>query len=66
MCSHDLKSATDKVSDHHPYHIYELSERSPQQHFEGNTTISAVITFRQSLTKYQTFTFIINSSDKLL
>ncbi len=34
----------------------------PQQHFEGNMTIKAVITFRESLTKCQTITFTMNIS----
>jgi hypothetical protein len=39
--------------------------REISTNFEGNTTISAVITLWQLLTKYQTIIFITNSSDKL-
>lgn len=39
-----------------------IPEKLPQQHFEGNMTIKAVITFREPLTKCQTITFTMNSS----
>ncbi len=46
-------------------HTYEIAEKSPQQHFEGNMIMSAVITLWGLLTKFQTITFITNSSDEL-
>jgi hypothetical protein len=46
-------------------HIYDTAEKSPQQQFEGNMTMSAVITLWELLTKCQTTTFIMNNSDKL-
>jgi hypothetical protein len=48
-----------------PY-ICGITEKSPQQHFEGNTTKTTVITLWEVLTKCQTATFIINSNDELL
>ncbi len=47
-------------------YICGVAEISPQHHkFEGNRTMSAVITISASLTKCQTITFIRNSSDEL-
>jgi hypothetical protein len=46
-------------------HIYDTAEKSPQQQFEGNMTMSAVITLWELLTKCQTTTLIMNNSDKL-
>jgi hypothetical protein len=44
-----------------------IAEKPLQPYFEGNVTMSAVITSRESLTWCQTFTtFITNSSDELL
>jgi hypothetical protein len=40
------------------HNIYEIAEKSPQQQFGGNTTMSAVITLWELLTKCQTIIFI--------
>jgi hypothetical protein len=45
--------------------IHEIAEKSPQQGFEGNMKMSAVITLQELLTQCQTITFIMNCSDKL-
>jgi hypothetical protein len=48
-------------------HIFNIVEKPPQQQCEGsNTTMIAGITFRESLTRLKTITFIMNSSDELL
>jgi hypothetical protein len=44
-------------------HIYQIAEKSSQQQFEGNMTMNPVLTLWELLTKYQTATFITNSSD---
>jgi hypothetical protein len=46
------------------HHIYEIAEKSPQHQFEGNRTISAVITLCETH-KESDLTSITNSSDKL-
>jgi hypothetical protein len=57
------------------YHIYDIAEKTPQQHFGGSrcvsssksrtksTRISVVITLWVSLTKYQIINFMNNTSD---
>jgi hypothetical protein len=39
-----------------------IPEKLPQQHFAGNMTIKAVISFQEPLTKCQTITFTMNIS----
>jgi hypothetical protein len=71
--------ATKKLSWHTPVpvqwrslteHIYEIAEKSQQQQFEGNMTMSAVITLWEllmchNLRKCQTISFVRNGNDKL-
>jgi hypothetical protein len=45
-------------------YIYEIAEKSLQL-FEGNMTMSAVITLRELVREFPTINFIMNSSDKL-
>jgi hypothetical protein len=48
-------------------YIYDNGDKSQQQQFEGNRTMSAVITsLWEPLTNCSTFTFITNSSETLL
>jgi hypothetical protein len=47
-------------------YIYEIAEKPPQQHFEGNKMMSAITTLQQSLMKAPIITFIMNSNDQLL
>jgi hypothetical protein len=44
-------------------HPYEITEKTPQKLFEGNMTMSVVITLWVSRTKCQTIT--LNRSDEL-
>jgi len=46
-------------------HTYLIPKKPPQQQFDGNMRTSAVITSWELLTKCQTITFIMNSSDEL-
>jgi hypothetical protein len=47
-------------------HLPELQKNSPQHHFLSAKTMRAVITLRELLMKFQTITFIKNSSAKLV
>jgi hypothetical protein len=52
------------MSDFSYKYIYEIAEKSLQL-FEGNMTMSAVITLRELVREFPTINFIMNSSDKL-
>jgi hypothetical protein len=42
-----------------------IAEKSPQHHFAGNMTASAVLTLGEVLTMLDPITFITRNSDKL-
>jgi hypothetical protein len=53
-------------------HIYEIAEKSPQQQFKSNHSVSCNKTKNKNdknqcghniLTKYETMTFVMNASD---